>query len=283
MADLMASRRRIIEAQPHLTTAQSWTSEYSGAIAHFSASSALPIQHCVVTIPASTTGKDTLKITRCGKNLFDVNMFVGSRISVNNGTMSATLGTYANETARNGAHQILVGVALDHVAISGYWQVSSNTFTSNGPSTGIRQSPNGATGFALISVPNSTQTRTYFSGVMPSGMVAYGSSVGSGYLSYSDGMKLTTTIAEYQIEYGDAATAFEAYNGDTYTVTLPITVYGGTYDLITGELVSTHDSTGALLAEPVTRQLTPQPVNALRGINNVYCPEGHMTVSYYTN
>lgn len=282
MGDLSASRRRIIEAQPHLTTAQSWTSEYSGAVAHFSASAALPIQHCVVTIPASTTGRDALKITRCGKNLFDVSMFSGTKISVSGGVMSATLGDYADETGKTGAHQMLVGVALDHVAISGYWQVSSNSLTSNGPSTGIRQPPNAA-GLALIRVPNSTQTSTYFSGVMPSGTIAYNASGGTSYLSYSDGMKLTATIAEYQIEYGDEATAFEAYTGDTYTVTLPITVYGGTYDLITGELVSTHDSTGALLAEPVTRQLTPQPVNALRGINNVYCPEGHMTVSYYTN
>lgn len=282
MGNLNASRRRIIEAQPHLTTAQSWTSEYSGAVAHFSASAALPIQHCVVTIPASTTGRDALKITRCGKNLFDVSMFVGSKITVTNGVMSATLGDYASETGKNGAYPMLEGVALDHVAISGYWMMSSNSLTSNGPSTGIRQPPNGA-GLALIRVPNSTLTSTYFSGVMPSETIAYNESGGTIYLSYSDGMKLTATIAEYQAEYGDKATAFEAYNGDTYNVTLPITVYGGTYDLITGELVSTHDSTGALLAEPVTRQLTPQPVNALKGINNVYCPEGLVSVTYYTN
>ena len=282
MGDLSASRRRIIEAQPHLTTAQSWTSEYSGAVAHFSASAAFPLRHCVVTIPASTTGRDALKITRCGKNLFDVSMFSGSGISVNNGTMSATLGTYANETGKTGAHRMLDGVALDHLAISGYWMMSSNTLTSNGPSTGIRQPPNAA-GLALIRVPNSTLTSTYFSSAMPSGTIAYGANNGTCYLSYSDGMNLTATIAEYQIEYGDEATAFEAYNGDTYTVTLPITVYGGTYDLITGELVSTHDSTGALLAEPVVRQLTPQPVNALKGINNVYCPEGLVSVTYYTN
>jgi len=282
MADLMASRRRIIAAQPHLTTAQSWSNEYSGAIAHFSASAALPLRHCVVTIPASTTGRSSLKITRCGKNLFNVYTLSGSDVTITDSVMSGKTQHFDAATRSPGNYPILPGVALNHMAVGGIWQMSENSKTAVGPAVTARFSDN--TSSRLIGVPLNTLTPTYFYGVMGSGSIAYrGHGFAPIIISYSDGYNLTETISQFQIEYGDEATAFEAYNGDTYTVTLPITVYGGTYDLITGELVSTHDSTGVLLAEPVTRQLTPQPVNALKGINNVYCPEGHMTVTYYTN
>lgn len=40
-----------------------------------------------------------------------------------------------------------------------------------------------------------------------------------------------------QLELGSTATTYEPYAGTTYTVTLPDTIYGGTLDVTTGELV----------------------------------------------
>lgn len=282
MGNLMDSRRRIIAAQPHLTTAQSWTNLYNGAIAHFNASAALPIQHCVVTIPGGTTGRSSIKITHCGKNLFDAYTLSGSNVTITDGVMSGKTQHFDAATRSPGNYPILPGVALDHMALGGIWQISENSKTVVGPTVTARFTDN--TSSRLIGVPLNTLTPTYLYGVMESGNIAYrGYGLAPIVISYSDGYNLTETISQFQIEYGDEATAFEAYNGDTYTVTLPITVYGGTYDLITGELVSTYDSTGELLAEPVTQQLTPQPINALEGINNVYCPQGLMSVTYYTH
>lgn len=52
----------------------------------------------------------------------------------------------------------------------------------------------------------------------------------------------TVDIADYnvQLELGSTATDYEPYNGHTYTITLGRTVYGGTLDVVTGELVVTH-------------------------------------------
>ena len=47
----------------------------------------------------------------------------------------------------------------------------------------------------------------------------------------------TQTLITPQIELGSTATAYEPYQGQTYTADLPQTVYGGTVDLVSGELV----------------------------------------------
>lgn len=46
-----------------------------------------------------------------------------------------------------------------------------------------------------------------------------------------------TETTEYQIELGSTATDYEPYQGQTYTADLPQTVYGGTVDLVSGEVV----------------------------------------------
>ena len=50
------------------------------------------------------------------------------------------------------------------------------------------------------------------------------------------------TIANIKIELGSSATDFEPYQGDTYSVTFSDqgTIYGGTYDFVTGKLTVTH-------------------------------------------
>ena len=111
----------------------------------------------------------------------------------------------------------------------------------------------------------------------------------------------------------DTDDTYEPYNGNTYNISLSSagTVYGGTLDVISGELTVTHGyiasyngqtlpsawisdrdvyvegarpTTGAQvvyqLATPITYNLTPTEVKSLLGINNVWSDAGDMDVEY---
>lgn len=45
------------------------------------------------------------------------------------------------------------------------------------------------------------------------------------------------TITDFQVELGSTATSYEPYAGDTYTISLGETVYGGTLDVVGGKMV----------------------------------------------
>lgn len=119
------------------------------------------------------------------------------------------------------------------------------------------------------------------------------------------------TISKGMIEYGSTATTFEPYQGDTHTADFGQTVYGGTLDWLTGvltvewglissyagealsgEWMSDRDvySTGATpttgaqiaykLATPITIQLPPATVTALKGVNTLYTDGDSVSVAY---
>lgn len=118
-----------------------------------------------------------------------------------------------------------------------------------------------------------------------------------------------TTI---QIETGSSPTAYEPYNGNTYTIQLGQTVYGGSLDVTTGVLtvdraqiasyagetlpstwISDRDvysagatpTTGAQvvyeLATPQTIQLSPITVQMLLGNNTLWADSGDSELQYW--
>lgn len=126
----------------------------------------------------------------------------------------------------------------------------------------------------------------------------------------TDGSSIRT-ISKGMIEYGSTATTFEPYQGDTYTADFGQTVYGGTLDWLTGvltvewglissyadealsgEWISDRDvySTGATpttgaqiaykLATPITIQLPPATVTALKGVNTLHTDADSVSVAY---
>lgn len=114
-----------------------------------------------------------------------------------------------------------------------------------------------------------------------------------------------------QLELGSTATAFEPYQGDTYAADFGQTVYGGTLDwntgaltvewglissyageALSGEWISDRDvysaaatpTTGAQiaykLATPITIQLPPATVTALKGVNTLHTDADSVSVAY---
>ena len=133
----------------------------------------------------------------------------------------------------------------------------------------------------------------------------------SGFVVYANMSSATIEVKDFQIETGSTVTSYEPYQGNTYNIPLGRTVYGGTLDVTTGELVvdkamiesyngetlpsewisdrdvyaaGTTPTTGAQvvyeLTTPQTYTLTPQQVTLLKGINNVFADAGTVEVKY---
>lgn len=58
--------------------------------------------------------------------------------------------------------------------------------------------------------------------------------------SYGNSDGVTTTYTGLQIELGSTATSYEPYQGNTYTIQLGDTVYGGKLDVTQGKMVVSH-------------------------------------------
>lgn len=124
----------------------------------------------------------------------------------------------------------------------------------------------------------------------------------------------TTYKNDISINYPSTDHEYHAYNGTTYTTTLPSTTYGGTLDVVSGLLTVTHGyiasyngeslpstwisdrdvyasgttpTTGAQvvyeLATPTTTTLTGQQIDLLLGENNIFADSGNVTVEYGHN
>ena len=123
----------------------------------------------------------------------------------------------------------------------------------------------------------------------------------------------TTYNNDISINYPSTDTEYHAYNGHTHTATFDETVYGGTVDLVsgvlnkkpyyasyngetlTGEWISDRDEYAAgttptigaqvvnIGADGTDIQLSPQAINTLVGVNNVWADSGDSEVEYYAN
>lgn len=61
--------------------------------------------------------------------------------------------------------------------------------------------------------------------------------VGAEFYFGSGGVGEALTITDIQIEIGSTVTSYEPYSGETYTISLGETVYGGTLDVVEGKMV----------------------------------------------
>lgn len=115
------------------------------------------------------------------------------------------------------------------------------------------------------------------------------------------------------LELGTTATAYEPYTATTHTTSLGRTVYGGTVDVVSGTLKAypyyasyngetldgewicdravysqgTTPPIGSqvvlISGESTTYTLTPQTINTLAGVNNVWADSGDCSIEYYAD
>lgn len=131
--------------------------------------------------------------------------------------------------------------------------------------------------------------------------------------SFSSPFYGTTYNHDISINYPSTDHDYHAYNGQTTTTSLGRTVYGGTVDLVTGVLKAypyyasyngetldgewicdravyaqgTTPPIGSQVAlisgESTTYTLTPQTINTLAGVNNVWADSGDCSIEYYAD
>lgn len=135
------------------------------------------------------------------------------------------------------------------------------------------------------------------------------------YISISSANFVSWDNYDIQLEKGSTATAYEAYSGSSVSVSFDSdgTVYGGTLDVVSGELnkrpyyasyngetlvgpwvssmdkyvVGTTPTTGAQVVDmggaETTVSLTGEAVSALLGQNNIWTDTGNVSVTYQSN
>ena len=234
-------------------------------------------------------GFDSVKLTRCGKNL------INPKIDTDN--------YYAPYTTTNADGSITVNnSSSSKVYPATVWtRLPSGTYTAK---------------ITRISGSNPTEvflqcndTSDYSSNIAAIGVKTFTVSEETQVRFMVVAEPSASYTASIQIEKGSTATEYEPYQGDTFTIALGGTYYGGTLDwnmgvlMVEWELISSYAgealpdewisdrdvySTGATptigaqiaykLATPTTIQLTPQEIKAIKGINTLYSNAQELTV-----
>lgn len=209
----------------------------SGTIATFNALANTQIKNLEIEINAKQegtgdpspdnirpiTGWSQAKITRCGKNLWN-GAHTGETINSTTGEVKTTGNTDWMADA------IAIG---DDKKIT-FTITDKSTYTSGSINyAGYDADGNYVTHASFASTNNITvpYTITVTLGSNVAKIIPYG---------YHSGGATGITTATIQIEHGATATSLEPYNGNTYTIDLDGTRYGGTLDVTTGVLTLTH-------------------------------------------
>jgi len=228
-----------------------------------------------VQVDGSMSGWDSIMLNRCGKNLIsqekmaDINNWEKFNYTYRLFKLPCKTGmTYTISLSKK--------VGLEDV----------ESITEQEHYCTVRKVlPNGSSETAYIL--NSAVVKTKYERWVPS----YTFTAEDGY-SYAIGVGPVNSFQFYdyqleqirtmQLEPGGEATAFEPFIGEVYSVQLPETVYGGTFDWTKGKLTVTHEMANASIAalpEPKIIQLIPQEIPAVEGENVLSSDCGETTVT----
>ena len=223
------------------------------------------------------SGWDKVQVTRCGKNLIDVSKIDQS--------------TTITSISVNFPVSITISANYSAVTISeNVWRFKIDFL-------------DGLSEYAMDYELNGTSnTHTTFNGTQENPITS---------ITYR-GTRITSgEISNVMCNIGSTPTSYEPYQGDTYDITLPETIYGGTVDAVTGEgsktwgyiasyngeplpgewisdrdvyAYGTTPTTGAQvaykLATPESFQATGnQALPAVAGLNTVYTDGDNLSVS----
>ena len=237
----------------------------SGAISapdiHFEISKSTPQTWTPYSNICPISGHTSISVARTGKNLFDKTQIADSNaVGVTQTTNGFVLASKSDGTYRSTATSILG--SFGGMTIYGKAQIANSG--SNNGSISIRFRDANQTEISSSTRIDLTANTTSRSIVAPEGtaeirIVLYSTTANSG--STGD----TATVSNFILSVEDAA--YEAYQGNAYTVSIPSTpgtVYGGTLDLVSGKL--TVDKI-MLLPSMYENNVTLQSINSY-GIAN---------------
>lgn len=209
--------------------------------------------HIVTTIEPNTTGISEVNVTRCGKNIIQIDDVVvtgSNRWENDSRDIILPAGTYtirAYATQSNTVTYIAMSVRL----------LSDGMTIINEKAINNKESDMAVT----FTIPeNEKGVRVYF------------------YSNFTD-ESIDTNCGFYNIiiEKGNQYTGYEAYNGNTYTMYLPEPIYGGSIDWNTGIVTADYDING-LLDEPYIMEVEPVVINAIEDTNTLYTDADNIQV-----
>lgn len=172
------------------------------------------------------SGRTSVAVTRCGKNLFDKNNYTPLALYINPDTK-----TYFNYGDKR---TVVIAIAPNTT-----YAVKKSTSTVMRVATSANYPANGVSTTSFVSHGNSNSTDAL---IITSG-------TNDAYLAVqlftnssegTDDYSIEANIGDLQVEVGSTATDYEPYQGETFTIALGDTIYGGVLDAAKGELTVTH-------------------------------------------
>ena len=258
------------------------TGTAQGAIASFSTNTEKPIVSGIFDIDYNESGISSMSITRAGSNIWGGEKMANDIVDAVNSPTKAfkgedEAGKFLSLSASWDINDIvLFSKFRENTQYTFIFKCSKNN-TSKSLNLRIYYSNNTYTAVELIDTPNVDEVYTIAITTTVGKTVDrivgfYGSGTSKFY--YED-----CGLFEGVLTTSD----FEAYSGDNYPVSFGDTIYGGTFNSVTGILTSILDSDGTPLETPVTIELTPVEIDTLDGINNIFCDTGDSDISYIVN
>lgn len=252
MACLTDIRRQIIAGSPHLATAASGNTADSATICHVKTAAPADVKRLVVNFAPFQSGSGTpspsnvrtisgynsIDVTRCGVNLLQSYAAVsgsGKGVTYNvtrnaSGEVSAIsmsgTGTGTN-IFRNMNYTVNTNHLLDGKIATNAFSNQANIIPVCNPSLirtvdGYAMNNMARVGILIFEIDK----KSY-----PDGWFRI-----QGFPYDSTGVAYNTTVYPFISLYQDRNSAFEPYTGQTITVSLPDTFYGGQLDILTGVL-----------------------------------------------
>lgn len=243
------------------------TREITGELIHLTDAAEAPLKSLSITLtptqsgsgdPSPTnvrpiSGVDSVVVSRTGRNLYPI--LIGADSFSNNGggthsdddgvlvvttTTNTSSGVYSAVSAGSGSECTRMSTAFVGETVTYSFEAKANTTVT----ALIGYARNGRVTASLT-----TSWQKFFSTVVFNGTV-------DPFTAYTNGTAATIQVRNLQIEFGSTATDYEPYQGDTYSVSLPQTVYSGVVDVTGGTVTVTHKFVSMKLSDATKREET---------------------------
>lgn len=266
------------QARKNIGAAGQIVNTAEGTLVNITDSAYATVDDLKAYIPANTDGVNELNLTVCGKNLFDfvgtlgdenyTNTIHGVTAEIKDG-MVHMYGTNEHTTYINP----LISPRFNNTLYplpAGTYTTPRDSYTYNNKTYKISLS-------VQLYDPDAKKNTNYsgtFTTTKTLFLVQFFSAV-----DYA-GHTVDVTFPLMMVAGTESPTRYEPYIGETNTINLPKTSYGGYVDFTIGKYVETHNANGDLIANPVEHNVSLPQVSTLYPNTNIFTDSGDVTVSY---